>query len=284
VMDEVMGLARATLLTRNERCFPISALASAGVEALLNTLLEDNEDGGDRFTVVQHVDPATGEPRPLPQLAESCHRDGRFLIVDATMTLGACELRTDDWQLDAVVAGVDHCLGAPSGLTLVTYSATLERMMLARATPPRTSYLDLLQLQAYWSADRLNHHTAPTSLVYGLREALRVLHDEGLEHAWVRHQRVGQAVRAGLQALGLDVWGEPPLSFARVPRAYALRRQLLEDYGVAVHCTNEDTWRIGLLGADARLDTCLTLLTAIEQVLPGDRAVRSAAIRAYEAT
>ena len=225
IMDEVMQLARQVLLTSNARCYPVSALARGGLESVINTLVEpgdhvsvrgstdytaDVEDIARRYgaeigaqspklTIVPHVDPETGERRPIT----SDERESGFLVVDATQTLGGCELRTDDWGIDVVVAGVDACLGAPSGMTLVTYTDRVEQAMRSRHGPPPTSYLDLLQLQAYWSPERLNHHTAPTSLVYGLREALRLVLEEGLEQRWRRHARVGAALRAGLMTLGL---------------------------------------------------------------------------------
>jgi len=303
IMDDVMSMARPIFLTSNARCFPVSGLAAAGLEALLNTLVEDGDrvaiGGGGRFSaeasdiarrlgaditsigdgehvpsaklvVVPQVDPTSGRLSPIETLATRSHQVGARLIVDATLGLGACELRVDDWHIDACTAGVDFALGAPSGMALVTYTADVEAMMLARATPPRTSYLDLLQLQAYWSPERLNHHTAPTSLVYGLREALRLVHDEGLEQAWRRHRHVGQLLRARLEVLGLEVEGQPPYAIVQLPASVAeaeARRSLLEQFGVHVSLVGAQTWRIGLLGADARPDAANRVLAAIEHVL-----------------
>jgi (S)-ureidoglycine-glyoxylate aminotransferase len=263
IMDDVMQAARRVLLTNNARCFPISALASSGLEALRNTLPDDA-----RVEVVSHVDD-DGAIAPLAERAAQCHADGKWLIVDATRSLGGLELRTDEWGLDAVVAGVDRCLGAPSGMTLVTYSAEIERSMHGRRAPPRTSYLDLLQLQAYWSAERLNHHTAPTSLVYGLHEALRLVHAEGLEASWKRHERVGRALHAGLRDLSLEVHGQPPFALVQVADADALRRRLLDEYGVYVGRGRDDALQFGLLGADARAEACQMVLAAVARVLAG---------------
>jgi aspartate aminotransferase-like enzyme len=263
IMDEVMQLARRALLTTNARCFPISALSSAGLEALFNTV----PDGQPRFDVVEHVDPTTGQIAPLREIAARSHGAGRWLVVDATRSLGGLELRTDEWALDAVVAGVDYCLGAPSGMTLVTYSDEIERAMAARDDPPRTSYLDLVQLQAYWSAERLNHHTAPTSLVYGLHEGLRLLHDEGLEASWARHARVGEILRDGLRALGLAPLGQAAMVLVRVGHAAMVRRRLLEDYGVVVAQADAETLRVGLTGADAQPDVAHTLLAVLARAL-----------------
>jgi (S)-ureidoglycine-glyoxylate aminotransferase len=171
------------------------------------------------------------------------------------------ELRTDEWRLDAVVAGVDYGIGAPSGMTLITYSDELERRMTSREEPPKTSYLDLLQLQAYWSPERLNHHTAPTSLVYGLREALRLVVAEDLLVRWQRHAAVARALRAGLQALGLSVAGDGPVFV--VPGDDAVRARLRDEYGVHLGKAENGRWRIGLLGADATLESCRLVLAAL---------------------
>jgi aspartate aminotransferase-like enzyme len=314
IMDDVMELARWTFLTRNARCFPVSGLAAAGLEALLNTLVEPGDrvaiGGGPGFVaetgeiarrygaevfplenpgskaklvVVAQVDATSGRCVDLIEVASAAHVQGARLIVEATQALGACELRVDDWGIDACVAGVDYAIGAPSGMALVTYTPEVEALMQARRSPPRTSYLDLLQLQAYWSPERLNHHTAPTSLVYGLREALRLMHVEGLLEVWARHLRVGEALRAGLAALGLDIGGEPPYATVTLPAGQdeaSARRQLLDQLGVHVRRIAPHTWGIGLLGADARLDAALRVVTAIEHVLHPSGVVE-AALNAY---
>jgi (S)-ureidoglycine-glyoxylate aminotransferase len=309
IMDDVIELARCTFLTRNARCFPVSGLAPAGLEALLNTLVEPGDRvaiGGEPGFVTETADVATryraevitiddvrsGKSAKLVvvqlgeavgELAAACRARGARLIVEATQALGACEVRVDDWGIDACVAGVDYALGAPSGLALVTYTPDVEALMRARTAPPRTSYLDLLQLQAYWSPERLNHHTAPTSLVYGLREALRLLQLEGLEESWTRHHRVGLALRAGLAALGLEVGGDPPYAVVRLPvdvDEVSARTQLLEMFGVHVRPIAQHSWRIGLLGADARLDAATRVLSGVEHVLQKSGAV-DAALDAY---
>jgi aspartate aminotransferase-like enzyme len=280
----------------------VSALGSGGLEAVLNTLLEPGDTvavlGGQAFVtdtadiaaryggrlvdrqqssaklwVAPLVDPTTCEGVPIAEIADECHARGGQLIVDATLGLGGCELRVDTWSVDVCVVGVDHCLGAPSGMALVTYTAEVEASMARRRTPAKTSYLDLLQLQAYWSPERLNHHTAPTSLVYGLREALRLLHIEGLEAAWARHARVGKEVHDRLTRIGLEVTGEPPYALLRIPAkvdAHAARDRLRDDHDVYVGAVDSKTWRIGLLGATATLANARRVVSAIEQTL--DRA------------
>ncbi len=299
IMDEVMQLARRALRTRNARCFAISALASAGPEALINTLVQE----GDQVDVlgsthladtVRRYGGVVVSPAPvtiavcageadLAELAADCHARGGVLVVDATATLGGLEFQADTWGIDAVVAGVDGCLGAVSGMTLVSYGEAVERRMRARASPPRTSYLDLLQLQAYWSPERLNHHTAPTSLVYALREALRLLDDEGLAAVEARHARVSAALGAGLRALGLEARRQSLVWTVAVADAAGLQRRLLEEYGVWVRRGAAETLTVGLVGADARLENALRVLAAFEQLYEGRGGAREAALQAFAA-
>jgi (S)-ureidoglycine-glyoxylate aminotransferase len=301
VMDEVMDMARAVFQTRNARCFAVSGLALAGLEALLNSLLQPGDAvalaGGPRFVaetadlarrnganvtslddlgsetkllVAPHVDADTGRVLPVRELAQRAHAAGAKLAVDATLGLGALDLPVDDWAIDACVAGADHCLGAPAGMALVTYTDALESAMQARREPPPTSYLDLLQLQAYWSPERLNHHTAPTSLVYGLREALRLLLAEGLAACFKRHQAVGAALRDGLSALGLEVSGDPPYAIARIDPSLdepVLRGALLNDHAIYVRLAAPHAWRFGLLAADATPANARRVTLAVQDVL-----------------
>jgi (S)-ureidoglycine-glyoxylate aminotransferase len=304
IMDDVAQLARQTFVTTNQRCFAVSALASGGLEAVLNSLVEDGDAvaigggptfvtiaagvarrygarvvaadaddeaaGGLKFLVVPFVDPTLGQVLPVRDLANAAHAKGVTVIVDATFGLAACELRVDDWAIDVCVAGVDHAIGAPPGMTLITYAADVEARLSARAAPPKTSYLDLVQLQAYWSPERLNHHTAPTSLVYGLREALRLVQTEGLAELWERHRRIGEALSAGVRALGLDTAGDTPFVILHLPSSVdetAARRALLDDFGVYVTQIGARTWRLGLLGAEARHDAVQLVLAALEKVL-----------------
>jgi aspartate aminotransferase-like enzyme len=256
VMDDVAQLARDAFLTRNRACFALSAPRMAGLSAILNTL----PDG----TAV-HMASASGD---LRQLADAWHARGELLVVDATPVLGACELRVDDWNIDVCIAATDYALGGPPGLCLMTFSDRVADHMRARATPPRSNYLDLLQVQAYWSPERLNHHTAPTSLLYGAREALRVLvEEEGLEPCWARHQQVARALADGFDALDLSYRAEPPAFIVDVPQAAATRKVLREAFDIHVAQAGETALLIGLVGHTAQLAAAVRVLTALRCVL-----------------
>jgi aspartate aminotransferase-like enzyme len=298
IMDHVAELGRRAFQAPSARCVPVSGLPAAALEAVLNTLLEDGDRlvavGGigarvadlaelygarveivsaqqlarslqresARLVVAEHVEARSGALQPLPQLAQVCHAHGALLLVDASLTVGGCELRFDAWGLDAAVAGLDGCVGGPVGLSLTVFSEQVEAAYRARQNPPRTSYLDLLQLTAYWSPERLNHHTAPTSLVYAAREALRLALVEGLEERWARHQRISAGLRAGLAQLGLLAVGESPV-LTILDDLPTLRRVLRDEYRIALGPEGE----IALRGNNARVEVLLTLLACVEQAL-----------------
>jgi aspartate aminotransferase-like enzyme len=294
LMDQVAMLARKTFQTTSPHCFAISALASGGLEAVLNSLVQEAdrvavggspafvkntaelvrrcranpiglEDDNADAVVVPYVDPFTCQTFPVEEVAKYAHERQAQLVVEATLGLATRELRVDQWAIDVCVAGADYAVGAPSGMSLVTYTPEVQARMEARKTAPTTSYLDLLQLQAYWSPERLNHHTAPTSLVYGLHEALRLLHDEGLSEVWARHAEVGTRLRDGLKRLGLEPSGDLPYSVVRdSPDIWPC---LLEEYDVHVTLIAPHTWRVGLIGSDAQPEHANVVLAAIEKAL-----------------
>src|SRR6267378_3048899 len=124
--------------------------------------------------------------------------------------LGGAEVALDAWDVDVAVGGTQKCLSCPSGLAPVAYNARAEDALRRRRRTVRSNYLDLGQLASYWSPARVNHHTAPTAMVYGLREALRAVVQEGLPARFARHRLHGDALRAGVAALGLSLFGKEP--------------------------------------------------------------------------
>jgi (S)-ureidoglycine---glyoxylate transaminase len=231
------------------------------------------------FVAIVHADTSTGILQPLAEIAQVAHEHDALLLVDAVLSLGGCELSVDAWGLDAAMGGLQKCLGGPPGIAPITYNERVEAVIRARRTPPPTNYLDLLQLRAYWSADRLNHHTAPTSMVYALREALRIVRAEGLPARWRRHQRAGAALASGLEAMGLRLFGDrahkaPMVALVEVPEGTsepAVRDQLREEHGIEIMAAfgplRGRAWRIGTMGYNARLEAVLATLAALEHVL-----------------
>ncbi len=233
-----------------------------------------------KVVAVVHGETSTGMLQPMmDEIGRICRRRDALLVVDAVVTLGGIPVDIDAWQIDLGSAGTQKCVGCPSGMAPITYNARAEQVITSSKTPIISNYFDLAQLQRYWSPERLNHHTLPTSMTYGLREALRLIVDEGLEARWTRHLRVGDALKRGLEAMGIQLFGDPghrlPMITAMlVPEGVpdeAGRTRLLEEFGVEVATAfgplRGRIWRIGTMGYNAELSTVLRVLTALEYVL-----------------
>ncbi len=232
-----------------------------------------------KIVALVHGDTSTGVLQPLEDLVRIAHDHGAVVLVDAVLTLGGVPVEVDRWGLDVCVAGTQKCIGCPSGMAPLTYTRDVERLIAGRRRPAQSNYLDLEQIQAYWGPDRLNHHTLPTSMTYALREALRLIYDEGLETRWARHRRVGAALHAGLEALGLRLFGDPAhrlpmLAIVEVPEGISepgirdalLRRHSIEIMG-AFGPLRGRAWRIGVMAYNAELRNVLHFLEAFEEVL-----------------
>jgi len=237
--------------------------------------------GRTRMVAMIHGETSTGVLQPLAEIGRLARSHDALLMADAVVTLGGSEVATDLWGVDVMVAGTQKCLSCPSGLAPLTYSARAEAVLEKRASRIRSNYLDLLQLQRYWSPARHNHHTAPTSMVFGLREALRAVVVEGLDARFERHRLHGAALRAGLAAMGLSLFGsesdERRLTFITpviVPTGVdelAVRRRLVEEFGIEIGAAfgplQGKIWRIGTMGYSARRQNVLLCLVALESVL-----------------
>ena len=240
--------------------------------------------GRTKLVAVVHGETSTGVLQPLEDIARVTRRHDALLLVDAVVTLGGSEVAVDRWGVDIAVAGTQKCLSCPSGLAPLTYNARAEAALETRTTRIASNYLDLAQLARYWSPERLNHHTAPTAMVYGLREALRAVTLEGLPARFARHRLHGDALRAGIAALGLELYGaEPParrlpmLTPVIVPAGVdegRVRRRLLGEFGVEIGAAfgplEGRIWRIGTMGYSASRPNVLTGLSALEHVLRGE--------------
>jgi (S)-ureidoglycine-glyoxylate aminotransferase len=234
-----------------------------------------------KLVAIVHGETSTGVLQPLADMARVAHAHGALVMADRVVTLGGTEVAVDDWDVDVCVAGTQKCLSCPSGLAPVTYNERAAAAIARRRTKVRSNYLDLGQLADYWSAARYNHHTAPTAMVYGLREALRAFDEEGHAARFARHRLHGEALRAGIEALGLSTFGaEPPahrlpcLTPVIVPDGIddaRVRAQMIHDFGVEIGAAfgplEGRIWRIGTMGYSASRENVLTCLVALEQTL-----------------
>lgn len=250
-----------------------------------------------KLVAVVLAETSTGVRQPLEAIAAAARERGALLVVDAVTAIGGMPVDVDRLGIDACYAGTQKCLSVPPGLAPVTLGERAEAALDAHRAPVQSWYLDLTMIRRYWGAERFYHHTAPVNMLYGLREGLRILLEEGLEASFERHRRVGRALQAGLEAMGLELFAEaghrlPQLTTVRVPEGVdeaAVRRALLDEYGIeiggGVGRLKGQIWRIGLMGHGARMANVLALLAALEALLAraGVRVPRGAAAAAAEA-
>ncbi len=222
---------------------------------------------------------STGACQPLEEISQLVHDAGALLLVDAVTSLGGMPVEVDAWKIDAVYSGSQKCLSCPPGLAPVSFSPRAVEIVLNRRRKVQSWYLDITMLAAYWGSDRVYHHTAPINMSYALYEALRLIHEEGLEACFARHMVNHQALKAGLAALGITYTAReghqlPMLNAVRIPSGIddaATRKALLQRFGIEIGGGLGDfkgkVWRIGLMGHTARAKNVLLFLAALEALL-----------------
>jgi (S)-ureidoglycine-glyoxylate aminotransferase len=233
-----------------------------------------------KLVAIVHADTSTGILQPLEAIGHACRETGTLFVVDAVLSLGGCQLDVDGWCVDAAIGGMQKCLGGPPGLAPLTCSERALDARARRSTLPHSAYLDLARLQAGWTSRReLETAAMSTTMLLAAREALRIVVDEGLDARWARHRQASRALRAGLEAVGLELFGDPTykvpmITLVRVPDGIdeaGVRAQLLVQHGVEIMAAfgplRGRVWRIGTMGTNARLPSVLNVLAALEAVL-----------------
>ena len=233
-----------------------------------------------RLMTLVHAETSTGAWQPeIPAIAEAAHHSGAMLVLDVVTSLGGLPVEIDAWDVDAAYGASQKCLSAPSGLAPVTLGARARQAIAARRTPPSVFYLDLEALQRYWVEPHVYHHTSPIQNFYGLREALRLVHEEGLEARFDRHQRLAQRLWRGLESLGLQMLLPeavrlPTLTTPRLPAGIddaEVRSRLRQEFNLEIAggfgALAGKIWRIGLMGHSCRAENVALLLAALQATL-----------------
>ncbi|MEH2234874.1 alanine--glyoxylate aminotransferase family protein [Nostoc sp.] len=227
-----------------------------------------------------HAETSTGARQPLEGVADLCREFGTFLLVDSVTSLGGVPLFLDAWGVDLAYSCSQKGLGCPPGASPFTMSARAVEKLQQRQTKVANWYLDMLLLGKYWGPERTYHHTAPINLYYALREALRLLAEEGLANSWHRHQKNVEYLWEGLENLGLSMHVEqeyrlPTLTTVCIPAGVdgkAIARQLLNEHNIEIGGGLGElagkVWRVGLMGFNSRKESVDQLLAALRQVLP----------------
>jgi alanine-glyoxylate transaminase / serine-glyoxylate transaminase / serine-pyruvate transaminase len=234
-----------------------------------------------RVVAFVHAETSTGALSDAETLARIARERGCLTIVDAVTSLGGSPLEVDGWGLDAVYSGTQKCLSCAPGLSPITLSERAVEKVRGRKVPVQSWFMDLSLVLGYWGggAQRSYHHTAPINALYGLHEALLLLHEEGLEEAWARHRRNHLALGAGLEALGLrflvpEAERIPQLNAVTVPEGVdeaRVRGRLLREHGIEIGAglgvLAGRVWRIGLMGHSSRAENIELCLSALGSIL-----------------
>lgn len=228
-----------------------------------------------------HAETSTGVRSDAKLLTELAHQYGCLVIVDAVTSLAGSELRVDDWGIDAIYSGTQKCMSCVPGLSPVSFGSRAVEVIKTRKTKIQSWFLDMSLIMGYWGGGtkRAYHHTAPVNTLYALHEALIMVQAEGLEQAWARHQYHHQALKAGLEAMGIQFVVEatarlPQLNLITVPEGIdeaAVRTRLLNEYsieiGAGLGALAGKVWRIGLMGHACNTKNVLICLGALDAVL-----------------
>jgi len=232
-----------------------------------------------KIVAVVHAETSTGACTPLEDLAEIAHEAGALFLVDAVTSLGGMEVAVDKVGVDAIYSGTQKCLSCPPGLAPISFGEAAMKALNGRRTKVPNWYLDMTMVSNYWGAERKYHHTAPINMIYALREALRMIAEEGLEARFARHRLHHRALVAGVEAMGLSMLVPeaerlPMLNAVRIPDGVddkRVRGALLDGFGIEIGGGLGDlagkVWRVGLMGYSACRRNVFTFLAALETIL-----------------
>jgi alanine-glyoxylate transaminase / serine-glyoxylate transaminase / serine-pyruvate transaminase len=282
VVVGVNGVFGTRLATIVERC----GGKAIRVEAPWGQIIEPEaiaavlqRSGPVKAVALVHAETSTGAWQPIQPIGALCRQHNTLLIVDAVTSLGGIPVEVDRWGIDVCYSATQKCLSCPPGLAPLTLSDRALSAIGTRRAPCQSWYFDLSLIADYWAEQsRTYHHTAPISMLYALREALRLIEEEGLPTRFARHQLNSRALIAGLMALGFTLhpspgYQLPTLVCVKVPEHInetAVRSQLLESFGIEVGgglgTLKGKAWRIGLMGESSTEANVLTLLKALEDI------------------
>lgn len=232
-----------------------------------------------KLLAVVHAETSTGVSQPLEDLAGIAKESGALFMVDMVTSLGGMEVALDKIGIDAAYSGTQKCISCPPGLSPISFSPSAIRVLENRKSPVVSWYLDMSMVKSYWGTERKYHHTAPINMIYGLREALRIIAEEGLEARFARHRLNHRALVAGLEAMGLSMLVPaserlPMLNAVCIPQGaedLKVRKALLSEFGIEIGGGLGDLagkiWRVGLMGHSSCRKNVFLFLSGLESIL-----------------
>jgi alanine-glyoxylate transaminase/serine-glyoxylate transaminase/serine-pyruvate transaminase len=234
-----------------------------------------------KIVAMVHAETSTGAQSDVAALVKLAHAHDCLTIVDTVTSLGGTPVKVDEWGIDAIYSGSQKCLSCTPGLSPVSFNERALKKIRNRPTKVQSWFMDLNLVMGYWGTGtkRAYHHTAPINALYALHEALVILKEEGLKNAWARHRKNHLALRAGLEAMGLQFIVKeadrlPQLNAVTIPAGVddgAVRSRLLKEYnleiGAGLGALAGKVWRIGLMGHASRAENILLCIGALESIL-----------------
>jgi len=226
-----------------------------------------------------HAETSTGaEQLHVKEIIDSAHAQGALVVMDTVTSLGSIPLKVDEWEVDVAYSASQKGLGAPSGLAPITIGPRAQETIEKRTKLVSSFYLDLKQYVNYWEKHGY-HHTASASLHYALREALRMIYEEGLDKVHARMMLNAELLWSGLEDIGVEPFIPrefrlPPLTTATVPDGvspHKIRNVLLDRYNIEIAAgfgaLKDKVWRIGLMGYSSRQENITLFLAALNDLL-----------------
>ena len=236
-----------------------------------------------KVVTVVHAETSTGVLQPIQEIIELAHNHGALVVVDAVTSLAGCPLLTDEWNCDVVFSGTQKCIGAPPGLSPITFSPSAMDRIRNRKVPVQSWYFDMSLVETYWgdsaAGGRAYHYTAPSNALFGLHEALRMTLLEGVENRWARHEMHSRALMTGLLTMGLEPFAQEghrlwQINAVKVPEGLddlGVRTRLLREYNIEIGAglgpVKGQIWRVGVMGYSANRANVFLLLGALETIL-----------------
>ncbi len=233
-----------------------------------------------KFVGLAHGETSSGVVQNLDDYRKVADELGAILAVDAVATLGGVPLDVDRQRIDICFSGSQKTLSAPPGMAPITVNTRVEEIVRNRKTPVQSWYFDMIPIMNYWGKERTYHHTPAVSLIFALREAMRLVLEEGLEARWERHRQNQQALISGIEAMGLELFVKnpahrlPTVTAVKVPKGIEdlkVRKQLLDEFNIEIAGgfgpVKGQIWRVGLMGYSSQKTNVLLFLAAFEKTL-----------------
>jgi len=237
----------------------------------IKELLEQNPET--KAVCITQCETSTGVLTDVKAIADVVSKTDALLLVDAVSSLGAEEMRTDEWNVDVVVTGSQKAIMLPPGLAFVCVNQRAQERIQKSTSP---GYYFSLKTYLKSLAKSSTPYTPAVSLILALDKALEMIKKEGIENIWARHARLSRAIQAGCKAIGLELFSKQPshvVTPIKVPEGVdgaAIPKILRDELGVTIaggqaHLKGK-IFRIATLGYAADFDVT-TGICALEIAL-----------------